>query len=48
MAVFEHCNYNKAETARRLGLSLSTLQRKLHKWGVVVKKRAAGVGAPNP
>ena len=36
--VLEYCNYNKAQTARALGLGLSTLKRKLQGWGVVVKK----------
>jgi DNA-binding NtrC family response regulator len=36
--ILEYCNYNKAQTARVLGLSLSTLKRKLQGWGVVVKK----------
>lgn len=34
----EYCSYNKARTARQLGLSLSTLQRKLRSWGVSVQK----------
>jgi DNA-binding NtrC family response regulator len=38
LEVLEYCNYNKAKTARDLGLSLSTLKRKLQKWGVEVKK----------
>lgn len=38
LAVFEQCDFNKAKTARMLGLSLSTLQRKLRRWGVTVTK----------
>ncbi|MDQ1353354.1 MAG: Sigma-54-dependent Fis family transcriptional regulator [Acidobacteriota bacterium] len=34
----KYCKYNKAETARLLGLGLSTLKRKLREWGVVVQK----------
>lgn len=34
----KYCKYNKAETARLLGLGLSTLKRKLRDWGVVVQK----------
>jgi two-component system NtrC family response regulator len=36
--VLKYCNYNKAKTARILGLGLSTLKRKLQVWGVVIKK----------
>ena len=36
--ILKYCNYNKAQTARALGLGLSTLKRKLHGWGVTVKK----------
>jgi DNA-binding NtrC family response regulator len=36
--ILKYCNYNKAQTARVLGLGLSTLKRKLQGWGVVVKK----------
>lgn len=36
--ILKYCNYNKAQTARALGLGLSTLKRKLQGWGVVVKK----------
>jgi len=39
LEILEYCNYNKARTARELGLSLSTLQRKLRDWGVSVSKR---------
>ena len=38
LEVLEYCSYNKAKTARALGLSLSTLKRKLQEWGVEVKK----------
>lgn len=38
LETFEYCGYNKARTARELGLSLSTLQRKLRGWGVSVQK----------
>ena len=38
LEALEYYNYNKAKTARALGLSLSTLKRKLQKWGVEVKK----------
>jgi DNA-binding NtrC family response regulator len=38
LEALEYCGYNKAETARTLGLSLSTLKRKLRKWGVHIKK----------
>jgi DNA-binding NtrC family response regulator len=38
LEALKHCNYNKAQTARVLGLGLSTLKRKLQGWGVVVKK----------
>lgn len=34
----EYFDFNKARTARELGLSLSTLQRKLRGWGVTVQK----------
>lgn len=34
----KYCQYNKAETARMLGLGLSTLKRKLREWGVVVQR----------
>lgn len=36
--ILKYCKYNKAETARLLGLGLSTLKRKLREWGVVVQK----------
>lgn len=36
--ILKYCKYNKAETARLLGLGLSTLKRKLQEWGVVVQK----------
>jgi len=38
LAVLQHYNYNKAKTARVLGLGLSTLKRKLQQWGIVIKK----------
>jgi transcriptional regulator with GAF, ATPase, and Fis domain len=38
LEALKHCSYNKAETARTLGLSLSTLKRKLLKWGVQIKR----------
>ena len=38
LETLKYCNYNKAQTARVLGLGLSTLKRKLQGWGVVVKK----------
>jgi DNA-binding NtrC family response regulator len=36
--ILKYCKYNKAQTARVLGMGLSTLKRKLLGWGVVVKK----------
>jgi len=36
--ILKYCDYNKAKTSRVLGLSLSTLKRKLRAWGVVIKK----------
>lgn len=38
LEALKHCGYNKTETARILGLSLSTLKRKLHTWGISIKK----------
>jgi two-component system NtrC family response regulator len=38
LEILEYCDYNKARTARELGLSLSTLQRKLRDWGISVRK----------
>lgn len=38
LEALEYFDYNKARTARELGLSLSTLQRRLREWGVSVRK----------
>jgi DNA-binding NtrC family response regulator len=44
MEALGHFGYNKARTARALGMSLSTLKRKLQKWGVTVEKSVSGSG----
>ena len=36
--VFKYYNYNKTQTAKALGMSLSTLKRKLKIWGIRVTK----------
>lgn len=41
--VLKHCGYNKTETARVLGLSLSTLKRKLRTWGISIKKNIESI-----
>jgi DNA-binding NtrC family response regulator len=38
LEALKYCGYNKTETARILGLSLSTLKRKLQTWGISIKK----------
>lgn len=40
----EYCGYNKAETARTLDISLSTLKRKLLRWGLQIKKEIGSNG----
>jgi DNA-binding NtrC family response regulator len=37
--VLQRLNYNKAQTARVLGIGLSTLKRWLNQWGVRVERR---------
>lgn len=39
LEVLKTFNYNKTKTAKALGLSLSTLKRKLNKWDIRVEKR---------
>ena len=40
--ILRYCNFNKAQTARLLGLSLSTLKRKLQGWRIAVHKDLTG------